>query len=285
MKFEAPSDFNQRYLNQSACFNHLFARTTLGACSSFPTLTELNSWLPTHARTFNHLPVQFVKQPEASELPNTWNYERHIATTGEIPTRVNNWHDLFGAIMWCLFPKTKAVFNYWHHHDLRVEQTQAHQKIRSQRRHVITALDECGVLMLTKRSDVVRALQAHEWQTAFIKHRQSWENDIHIFMIGHANYEMMTNPFLGLTAKAWHIPVNDSFFTLSLDDQYSYVDTLLADYLLTTGMKTVKPQLFPLPLLGIPKWCDLNVDFQFYENQEYFRPSRGKVILDWDGSR
>lgn len=283
MKFIAPSDFSIEYLANSACFDHLKHLTAIVEQTNFPSVALLNTWLAPTVKTMSALPVTFVEQPSADELTANWNYEAHIAGTGEVPTRCQNWHDLFGALMWCLFPKTKAVFNYWHHHDLLAEQTSAHQAVRSKRRHVITALDECGVIIVTKTPDTVEMLQQHRWVDAFWHQRSNWESDVRVFMIGHANYEMMTRPFLGLTGKAWHVPMPDAFFVLPLDEQYRQLDQMLASYLVKTAMLSVKSQLFPLPLLGIPMWHKANTQYSFYLNTDYFRPSRGRTVAAWDG--
>lgn len=283
MKFEAPPEFSLNYLRQSACFEHLLALTTIEQLSDFPTTAQLNQWLPDGVFTTTTQPIQFIPQPDADNLPQGWSYEAHIATTGEVPTRSNNWHDLFGAIIWCLFPKTKAVFNHWHFQDLRAKQTPEHQKMRSQRRHVITALDECGVIIVSRNSEVVSALQQHRWRQGFWTHQACWHKDVLVFTIGHANYEMMTRPFLGLTAKAWHVPMPDEFFELPLAAQFSRLDAKLAEYLHRSAMKTVKSQLFPLPLLGIPGWYHQNKQASFYDNSDYFRPSRGRSVAEWDG--
>lgn len=283
MKFIAPPEFSMEYLNNSACFDHLKHLTPISDQTDFPSASLLSTWLAADVKTMSALPVTFVEQPCTEQLATDWNYEAHIATTGEIPTRRQNWHDLFGAMMWCLFPKTKAVFNYWHVHDLQAEQTSAHQAVRSKRRHVITALDECGIILVTNSSDTVAMLQQHQWIDAFWHQRSKWKDDIQIFMIGHANYEMMTRPFLGLTGKAWHVPMPDSFFVLPLDEQYRQLDQVLANYLLKTAMLSVKSQLFPLPLLGVPTWHEENSQLRFYLNTDYFRPSRGRAIAEWDG--
>lgn len=283
MKFVAPEKFSTDHFSQSGCFAHLAELTDLAKSDDFPDLDALNSWLSPDTKTTTGKPIRFIPQPNADELAIGWSYEAHIATTGQVPTRHRNWHDLFGAAMWCLFPKTKAIFNHWHFHDLQAKQTAEHQKLRSQRRHVITALDECGLILVSRNSSVINALQHHEWIEGFWENRTAWERDIGVYMIGHANYEMMTRPFIGLTGKAWHVPMPDSFFALGLSAQYQMLDSQIADYLYHSEMRTVKEQLFPLPLLGIPSWSNNNEALAFYKNEEYFRPSRGRVVASWDG--
>ena len=50
--------------------------------------------------------ITFVEDEKFAD--ETRYYEQNIFETGQVPTRQQNWHDLFGGFIWCLFPKTKA---------------------------------------------------------------------------------------------------------------------------------------------------------------------------------
>jgi hypothetical protein len=41
-----------------------------------------------------------------------------------------------------------------------------------------------------------------------------------------------------------------------------------------TPERLVAKQFLPLPVLGVPGWCDANQDTAFYEDAEVFRPIR-----------
>ena len=57
-------------------------------------------------------------------------YERAIAEEGEIATRPGNLHDALNALMWLLFPRTKAALNALH----VAEHFAATPNVRSERR-------------------------------------------------------------------------------------------------------------------------------------------------------
>src|SRR5947209_15208983 len=61
--------------------------------------------------TANGLPLRFVA-PQADSAQA--GYEMRIATSGEIPTRLENWHDLFNALAWITYPRAKARLNAQH---------------------------------------------------------------------------------------------------------------------------------------------------------------------------
>ena len=86
---------------------------------------------------------------------------------------------------------------------------------------------------------------------------------------------MMTNPFIGLTAKLLCIVVPPEFNTLSLAQQYQYLDEQLVAWI-NDGLLDDNSQLSPLPLLGIPTWHTQAQDLTFYQNTDYFRPKRRK---------
>ncbi|CAM5212301.1 hypothetical protein ALON55S_02729 [Alishewanella longhuensis] len=88
------------------------------------------------------------------------------------PTRAENWHDFFGALIWCLFPKTKALLNQLH----MAEIAEHGQQQRSKLRNKLTLLDECGVLVCLEPEQLAHAelLRQHQWQQSFVTKRSDW---------------------------------------------------------------------------------------------------------------
>ena len=84
---------------------------------------------------------------QRGKLPFEAQYEPRCYLTGEVQTRANNWHDLFNALVWLTFPKTKAVLNARHYHALTVEEI-ASGSHRGAVRDVNTLLDESGVIVV-----------------------------------------------------------------------------------------------------------------------------------------
>lgn len=78
----------------------------------WPTHDDLTA-LARGIATSQGLPIRFVTPRETGDAGRP-TYEEHIARTGEIETRLENWHDLFNALAWVAFPKAKAAINAQH---------------------------------------------------------------------------------------------------------------------------------------------------------------------------
>ena len=141
-------------------------------------------------------------------------YEQIIFQDKVIPTRPNSWHDLFNALVWLQFPNTKQLLNQQHVIDI--------QKVglspRSKRRNNLTHFDECGVIITIEKSpsyadtkNVIEQLKQHQWQSVFVDNRALWGQSLNTFMFGHANLEMLLQPFIGLTGKWLAIEVKEGF--------------------------------------------------------------------------
>lgn len=232
----------------------------------WPTVAEFNVHL-NPSLSGEPLPVRFINDAEFSAL-NCY-YEQAVAQ-GLVPTREQNWHDFFGALIWALFPQTKALLSRLHIGDISALGLK-----RTPRRDRITHFDECGlVLAVTDKAEVQRLLKQHAWQTLFIEQRDCFGRQWQPFIFGHALYEQALAPFIGLTAKCVLIEVEPSFFTLPRAEQYARLDPQLAIELERSALFDQPRPLLPLPLLGIPDWWPANEDPTFYDNQDYFRPAR-----------
>ncbi|WP_417614502.1 DUF3025 domain-containing protein [Oceanisphaera sp.] len=230
----------------------------------WPAPSELNQMLG------NHLPVRFIDDNDFAAL-NCY-YEQAVAQ-GMVPTRAANWHDFFGAVIWALYPETKALLNRLHMVDI-----QAHGlRQRTPRRDRITHFDECGmVLAVTDKAEIEPWLREHQWQLLFLDQRHRWGKSWQPFVFGHALYEQALAPFIGMTAKCVIVEMADDFFTLPLAERYAMLDARLAVELEQSALFDQPRPLRPLPMLGIPGWWPANEDAVFYDNQDYFRPRRNR---------
>ena len=264
-RFVAPEHWSAQLLQENSIFADLNRHYPLASCSDWPSLASLNQWL-------RHSPVQLV-QNEVLEQDGRY-YEAYIHATGQVPTRSDNWHDLFGACIWGLFPQTKALLNQLH----MTEIAEHGLKQRSKLRNKVTLFDECGVLICLEPEAKQHAnlLRAHQWQQSFVTKRSDWWQSIKPVIFGHAIYEMATKPFLGLTAKCLFIGVPTGFCHWSLTDAYSFLDQKMSQQIANGGLLLDNEQLTPLPLLGVPGWWEDNLQTGFYLNTEYFRPLRAK---------
>lgn len=262
-RFMPPASWSIACLANNPIFADLRQRFPLTQCSQWPDVVLLNRWRQT-------MPFQFVHNDELSA--DGRYYEAFIFDTQRIPTRSENWHDMFGALIWCLFPKTKALLNSLH----MAEIAQYGVKQRSKIRNKLTLFDECGVIIAIEPSAKPQQslLIAQQWTESFWHARADWWQSIRPFVFGHAIYEMATKPFLGLTAKCWFIEVPAGFSHWSLTDSYTFLDEKLSKQIANSSLLLDNRQLTPLPLLGIPHWYADNTEQVFYGNTEYFRPLR-----------
>jgi len=262
-RFNPPANWSAQYLLTNPIFSDICQLFPLAQQRSWPTIAELNSWC--QGSTFC-----FVEN-DALAADGSY-YEAFIYETKTIPTRAENWHDIFGALIWCLFPKSKALLNQLHMNEIALHGL----KQRSRLRNKLTLLDECGVILALQPTALTHAdwLRQHQWQQSFWQQRAAWGQGITPIIFGHALYEMATQPFLGLTAKSWFIEVPAGFHDWSLTDTYTFLDEKLAQQIANTASLLDNQQLTPLPLLGIPGWYAANATPAFYSNTEYFRPLR-----------
>ncbi|GAA0858326.1 DUF3025 domain-containing protein [Aliiglaciecola litoralis] len=212
----------------------------------------------------------FVCQSDLGEIE--LYYEDVIFTHSQIPTRANSWHDLFNGLIWLQFPKTKALLNRWHMEDIQLHGLTP----RTQRRNQITHFDECGVIVVCDEQARVDALREHQFKSILFEKRQRWDKDIQAMVFGHANYEMLLQPYIGLTGKWLHIKPCNGYFEMSKLQQLQYIDKVLCQQLIDNGAFCNSCRLSPLPLLGIPGWWPENEQSQFYDNVDYFRPKPNK---------
>ncbi len=201
-------------------------------------------------------------------------YEEFIAETGHIPTR-SNWHDAFNAMIWLQFPKTKRLLNKLHMED--INEFGVHPRTR--RRNHLTHFDECGVILAIPRSQyphgqaVISALAKHHWEVAFVEHSEYWGEAIFPILFGHANLEMLLNPYIGLTGKWLALIVEDEFVSADWFTRCQYLDEALVSRIEQLEYFQAKGLLLPLPLLGVPGWYESQSP-AFYANTDYFRPRR-----------
>jgi len=201
------------------------------------------------------VPIRFGAADAAGDAA----YEEHIARTGEVPTR-DNMHDLFNALVWLRYPRTKARLNMLQAH--AIAEHGIGQR-RGARRDAATLVDENAVFLITRREDIIEALQRHEWHRMFIAHRERWGEEIRAVVFGHALLEKLTAPYKGITAHA---------LAVRLDARVPLVEV---DAAVAAGLDAglTPRRLLPLPVLGIPGWAN-NDDPAFYNDGAVFRPAR-----------
>lgn len=262
-RFTPPAQWQSAVMANNPIFADLCQRFGVNHLAHWPEVSWLNGLAAQSA-------VRFVDNDAL--MADGRYYEEYIYATRQVPTRKDNWHDFFGALIWCLFPKTKSLLNQLH----MAEIAEYGQKQRSKLRNKLTLFDECGVVICLEPDAIKHAdlLRQHQWQQSFVTHRTDWYHSIKPLVFGHAIYEMATVPFIGLTAKAVFIAVPQGFSGWPLTAAYSFVDDKLHEQIANQALLLDNQQLTPLPILGVPGWYNDNNTASFYSNTDYFRPRR-----------
>lgn len=209
-------------------------------------------------------PVRFVPQ---ADLPAGRAYEQFIFETGTVPTR-NNLHDCFNGLVWHRFPRTKQRLNY-----LQAEAIAAQGvgPVRGPLRDALTLLDENGAVLIAP-APLWEALQTRQWRRLFVDLRPLWQQ-ARLVVLGHALLEKLVHPRKPTTAHVLKARAATDLIAFEGQELDQRLDEWLAATL-QPGPLTAKP-FDPLPVLGIPGWCDGNRDVSFYDDPLVFRsPAR-----------
>ena len=112
-------------------------------------------------RTASGKPVRFV----APRVENA-HYELRVHARGEVATRPRNWHDLFNALAWIAFPRTKSMLNARH-----ASQIPGEGGRRGPLRDLLTIFDEGGAIVAFADPGLVELVRAFRWQELFWERR------------------------------------------------------------------------------------------------------------------
>ena len=258
------------------------ARERLGAAIYAPLADALGRlpaerW-PVHAEltalaqgiiTSRGQPLRFVAPREHTDRERRY-YEMHIAETGEVETRAGNWHDLFNALVWITFPRTKAAINAQHAAILE-ERGEAEGRRRSPERDALTLFDEGGVAVISSAADMLALMVAFEWKELFWRRREELLATTRFFTFGHACYEQSLAPYIGMVAKTVFVPVEQSFMGLPFREQLARTDALLARHFSERGNFPSPRAMAPMPVLGVPGWHPGTATESFYDDASHFR--------------
>lgn len=264
--------WDRRLLLSSQFFRALWPVVGLLPETRFPTLEELNSLARARGVTSGSgAPLRFVPAMAAQDPVNT-RYESRIYDRGEVPTRIDHWHDLFNALVWLTFPHTKAALNAQHHRELQARGETAPVGRRGTARDVLTLFDEGGVIVATRDAALSTLLAGFQWRALFVERREAVKRHMRFHVFGHAIHEKALAPFPGITAKALVLEVDDRFLGLSLEAEVAALDSRAAANFLRAEALLSTRTLAPLPVLGIPGWNPANEDPCYYDDAEQFRP-------------
>lgn len=208
-------------------------------------------------------------------------YEERIRVRGEMPFREGDWHDLFNALAWAAYPATKAAINDAHYRAILEErarsgrpatgESRGHATQRGRTRDALTVFDENGAIVISSNASLLEDLRAFRWRRLFVERRDEVRNEMRFYVFGHALFEKALRPYLGLTAHALLLPVDQDLPSQPASRRVEGIDALAAA---AVHDMTAPRSLAPLPLLGVPGWWADNERPDFYDNAEYFRRKR-----------
>ena len=229
----------------------------------FPRHDELNALRTPSVVSGGGAPIRFVP-PAASP-----QYEVRIFESGEVETRPGSWHDLFNALVWLAFPKTKAVLNGHHYDEIRARPG---ERLRGTARDVLTLFDEGGIVVAAADPELSALLREFRWKELFWRRRAEVLRSMRFYVFAHAIYEKALEPYKGVTAKALIIDAAPSLLKAPLAQRLRELDARAADYFSGTQALASTRNLSPLPILGIPGWEPANACEEYYDDPSQFRP-------------
>ncbi|KAG8151880.1 DUF3025 domain-containing protein [Burkholderia catarinensis] len=211
-------------------------------------------------------PLRFAPQ---AELPRGVAYETHIADTGGVPTR-HNLHDFFNALVWFAYPRIKAALNA--RQAAAIAAAGGVGPVRGTLRDALTLFDENAALFVTADRTLADALRGFDWPRLLVAARDAWGTRCEVRLVGHALLEQLVAPYKACTAHTWIVEVSADYFSWTDARRIAQVDARVAAELATRELTS--RDFAPLPVLGVPGWCDANNDAAFYDDPAVFRSGR-----------
>jgi hypothetical protein len=211
------------------------------------------------------LPIRFA-MPDAGDA----KYEQRIHDRGEVSTRSGSWHDFFNALVWTVFPRTKAALNRLHVEEIAAQLPGAP---RGTLRDAATQFDESGMIVLGADPELLELLRARRWADLFWHRRKDVKRQLRFFVFGHGLYDALRAPFFGLCARAALVEVEPELLAAApLAEQLARADDIVAHRFAVRSWYP-RPKVFaPVPVLGIPGVCRDSECPAYYEDQRQFRP-------------
>lgn len=246
-------------------------RPWLGQLRGWPDLAALNmlaAAAPVPPVTASGLAVRFCI-PETSAAGH---YETRIFETGRVDTRPGNLHDLFNALAWIAFPRTKAAINARH-----VARLPREGRVRGPLRDLLTLVDEGGVIVACTEQTLPgfeALIRGFRWQALFWDGRNELLRDARFVLAGHSAYEKALSPYPGITCKALFIATPRERLGGPFAGLVDWLDVAASGWVASLPDDAAPRQMAPLPVFGYPGWLADSNGAEFYADRRWFRPGR-----------
>ena len=261
MRFVAPS--------RAATDAAVFERPPLAQWHEFRDLLSGPEWpLVAALNEFGAVTApRFVSQ-SPDLLSEGVHYEQRIADRGEIATRECNWHDLLNALIWLRYPQLKSALNARQVSEIAV----AGPKARTRAQCALTLFDEGGIVVLMREPELRDLWDVHDWHGLFWRERNAWlDGRLEAIVFGHALLEHALKPHQLLVGKAIGVTLPRG---TDMESRVQELESALAEAIREGKLLNDPQELRPLPLSGIPGWCEENASEDFYRTAACFRPVR-----------
>lgn len=276
-----PHPWDPDFAGRSPLFEPLRAAASALRMPDWPDCDDLNGAIVSRGRpigTAGGQPLRYVKQ-QLRQVSFEDKYEPSIFLRGEVQFRRRNWHDLFNALVWLTFPAAKAALNRRHYHEL--ERTRTNRGVnRGAVQDALTLFDEGGLIVAAADAGLTALLTGYQWKELFWQRRAEVARSMRFYLFGHALYEKALEPFVGVTGRGTIFEVESAFFDTPCSAQIVELDLRLATRLGDVSQFSAPRDLAPIPILGVPGWCENNALEQFYDNTDYFRPVSARKATD-----
>ena len=239
-------------------------RARLLALDHFPVPQELRA-LAEGLPSANAPWFDFTEQ-DRTQLLAAGGFDRLLAQSARVPTRLGSFHDLLGALIWLHFPALKTAIHR--------AQLLGNPAARGPSENAATHLDESGVLVLSSEASIFESLSNLQWVEVFWERRAELRRSTRFLAFGHGLLDALRDPHPRLMGKALFARVDPERLVLTASDFRVFVDSALADRL--PGFLSDPACLEPLPVLGIPDWS-IDQTRAYYEDSRYFRTIRQRA--------
>lgn len=212
--------------------------------------------------------LRFVEQDQALSADGL-SYEQRIGERGLIAMRRDSLHDLYGALMWLQWPRSKWAIHRGQMAGIRA----LGPKQRSRAQQALTHIDEAGTVVACADDSVLELLQDHAWERLSSERRRDWAQ-AEVWVIGHALFELRhCKPHDLQASKAIAVRVRDpAWFELDAARRLATLDACVAAAIAAGRVAADPKDQSTLPLAAIPAWDARNSDPGFIASAPCFRP-------------
>lgn len=243
---------------------------TLLSGNDWPSFNDYNSLSIIRNNSISNIEGKAIKFIQQKISSDDIAYEPKIYLSGEVKTRKNNWHDFFNMLIWCTFPKIKAMLNKFQYHEIL---KRGGHKLRSPLENFLTLFDENGLIIISSDKDLLKLVTEMQWKDFFWHQRHALKEKLRCYVFGHSLHEKLLNPYIGMVGHSILLCVDESFFNKDPSQQHEEIENIICSF--DFASMTTK-NLFPVPILGFPEWHHEASDPSFYDNVDYFRGKRQK---------